>query len=283
MRHIRATLFSIVMACITFPVFAQSDVIKPGEERFTLGLGAVLNSFGTNVRVDNPILGRGSDVNMRDDLGADQDASSYWASGEWRIASRHRIGFAYSRFKLSGTRTMSREITIGDERYPAGAAVSSELKLQIVPITYSYSFIKTESDELAATFGVHWSRLSFKAQGSATLGTSSGAFDSSNDTSAKGDLPLPLVGLRYDHHFSQQWSVGLQGAYFKLKSGEDTLHVEGETLSARTYVEYRFSRNYGFGLAIEGYQVDVEASKGSWQGGIDYRYWGPQLYLKARF
>lgn len=283
MRCIRVTLLSIVMACVSYPVFAQSDVIKPGEERFTFGLGAVLNSFGTDMRVDNSTLGRGSNVNLHDDLGADRDASSFWTSAEWRFAPRHRIGFDYSQFKLSGTRTITRDLTIGDEHYPFGATVSSELKLQIVPIVYSYSLIKTENDELAATVGVHWSRLSFKTQGTATLGTSSGTFDASNDTSAKGDLPLPLIGLRYDHHFSQSWSAGLQGGYFKLNFGTDTLNVEGQILSARTYVEYRFSKHYGFGLAIEGFQVDVEASKSSWQGGIDYRYWGPQLYLKARF
>ena len=283
MRCIRVTLLSIVMTCVSCPVYAQSDVIKPGEERFTVGLGAVLNSFGTDMRVDNSNLGRGSNVNLKDDLGADRDASSFWTSAEWRFAPRHRIGFDYSQFKLSGTRTLTREITIGDERFPAGATVSSELKLQIIPIAYSYSLIKTEKDELAATVGVHWSHMSFKAQGSATLGTSSGTFDTSNDTSAKGDLPLPLIGLRYDHHFSQSWSAGLQGGVFKLNFGEGALNVEGDILSARTYVEYRFSKHYGFGLAIEGFQIDVDASQGSWQGGIDYRYWGPQLYLKARF
>jgi len=276
-------LIAAVSSCAALPASGQSDVIKPGEERFTFGLGAVFNSFGTDVRFDNPNLGRGSNVNMKDDLGADQDASSFWASAEWRFAPRHRIGFDFSQFKMTGTRTISREIVIGDERFPAGATVFSELKLQIIPIAYSYSLIKTEKDELAATLGVHWSRVSFRAHGTATLGTSSGTFDTSNDTSAKGDLPLPLIGLRYDHHFSQRWSAGLQGAFFSLKFGQDTFNVEGDILSARTYAEYRFSRNYGLGLAIEAFQIDVEASQGSWQGGMDYRYWGPQIYLKARF
>ena len=280
MRWFRLTLSSFLTACVTFPALAQSDVIKPGEERFTLGLGAVLNSFGTNLRLDNSSQGqRGDNVNLKDDLGSDQDASSFWTSAEWRFASRHRIGFDYSQFKLTGTRTMTREIIIGDERFPAGATVSSELKLQIIPIAYSYSLIKTGKDELAATIGVHWSRLSFKAEGSATLGTSTGTFDASNDTSAKGNLPLPLIGLRYDHHFSQSWSAGLQSAFFPVRFG----NVEGDVWSARTYAEYRFSRHFGLGLAIEGFQIDVEATQGSWQGGIDYRYWGPQLYLKSRF
>jgi len=268
----------IALGCIVGPAFAQTDVIKLGEERFTFGLGAVLNSFGTDLRVDNPTLGQGSNVNLRDDFGVEKDASSFWASAEWRFAPRHRIGLNYSVFKLTGTKTALRDIQIGDETYPAGATLTSELKLQIIPITYSYSLIKREQDELAATVGIHWSRVSFKAQGSASLSS----LDASNDVTAEGDLPLPLIGLRYEHHFSQRWSAGLQGAFFTLQFGKDTLNVEGDIWSARAHAEYRFSKHFGLGLAVEGFELDVEASSGSWQGGLRYRYWGPQLYLKAR-
>ena len=276
MRTIRATLLAIVMACITFPARAQTDVIKPGEERFTFGLGAVLNSFGTNVRLDNSNQGQtGDNVNLKDDLGVDQNASSFWASAEWRFAPRHRIGINYSAFKLTGTRTLTRDIVIDDERYPAGATLSSELKLQIIPIAYSYSLIKAGQDELAATIGVHWSRMSFNAQGS----VSSPQGDANADVTANANLPLPLIGLRYEHNFSQSWSAGLQGGYFPLKFG----NVDGDLWTARAQVEYRFSKHFGLGLAVEGFQLDVESSEGSWQGGIKYSYWGPQLYLKSRF
>lgn len=275
MHYFRVTLVSLVMACIAFPAFAQSDVIKPGEERFTFGLGAVLNSFGTSTRIDNSSLGQGSNVNLKDDLAVDQEQSSFWASAEWRFAPRHRIGINYSQFKLSGTRTLTRNIQIDDEIYPAGATLSSELKLQIIPIAYSYSLIKTAKDELAGTIGVHWSRVSFKAQGSASLS----GLDANADVTADTNLPLPLIGLRYEHDFSQRWSAGLQGGYFPLKFG----NVDGDIWTARAQVEYHFSKHFGLGLAVEGFELDVESSQGSWQGRIKYGYWGPQIYLKSRF
>jgi hypothetical protein len=171
------------------------------------------------------------------------------------------------------------QIQIGDETYPAGATVNSELKLQIIPIAYSYSFIKSDRNELAATIGIHWTSLKFQAQGSASL---SGQ-DANADVTAKLDAPLPLIGLRYDHHFSQRWSVGLWGAAFALKFGKDTTNVEGHIWSAAAYAEYRFSNHFALGLNIEGFNVDIDASSTSWNGAIDYGYWGPQLYLKARF
>jgi hypothetical protein len=276
MRRTLIILIAVVSSCAALPASGQSDVIKPGEERFTFGLGAVLNSFGTNVRLDNSNQGqRGDNVNLKDDLGVDQDASSFWATAEWRFAPRHRIGINYSQFKLTGTRTLTRDIVIDDESYPVGATLSSELKLQIIPIAYSYSVIKTEKDELAATIGVHWSRVSFKAQGSVSLNGS----DANADVTADANLPLPLFGLRYDHNFSERWSAGLQGGYFPLNFGS----LDGDIWTARAQVEYRFAKHVGLGLAVEGFQLNVESSQGSWQGEIKYGYWGPQIYLKSRF
>jgi len=274
MRRSHGPLLALVLGCATSAAFGQSDVIKPGEERFTIGLGWVFNSFGTNLRIDNQGM-QGSNVNLKDDFGTDKDESSYWASFEWRFAQRHRIGINNSAFKLSGTKVATRQIQIGDEIYPVGATLNSEFKINIIPITYSYSFIKSDQNELAATLGVHWSSIKFKANGSA----SSPVGDANADVTAKVDAPLPLIGLRYDHHFSQRWSAGLHGAVFKLKIGD----VDGEILSARADAEYRFSRHLGLGLAVEGFEIDVDASGSSWQGKIKYGYWGPQLYLKARF
>jgi hypothetical protein len=280
MHRTLLAFLAVLASVIALPAFGQaSDIIKPGEERFTFGLGWVLDAFGTNMRVDNSTLGQGSNVNLRDDLGVERDQSSFWSSAEWRFAPRHRIGFNYSQFKLTGTKTVTRDLQIGDQIYPAGATVSSETKIQIIPITYSYSFIKSDRHELAGTVGLNWSRVSFKTHGSASLS----GLDASDQVTATANLPLPLFGLRYDHHFSQHWSTGLQVGYFTLHYGKDTVKAQGDIWSARAEAEYRFSRHYGVGLAVEGFELDIEASKSSWQGEVKYRYWGPQVYLKARF
>jgi len=96
-------------------------------------------------------------------------------------------------------------------------------------------------------------------------------------------VPLPLLGVRYDHHFSERWSAGASAAVFVLKFGKDELHLEGELWSVRLHAEYRFARNFSVGAALDRFDVSVEASQNQWNGGFDYGYWGPQLYLSARF
>jgi hypothetical protein len=258
---------------------AAQDVIRPGQEKWTIMLGAFLPAFETKMQVDNPQLGSGDNVDLENDLGVDQDESGGWFGVEWRFAPRHRIGFTYSRFTLNGERVIDRNIQIGDEVFPAGATVSTRLRLEIIPITYSYSFLKRERDELAVTAGLHWSRLRFSAEGSASLGAQDFARDSTSDA----DVPLPLLGLRYDHHFSDRWSAGASAAVFALEFGEETWSFEGSLWSVRLHAEYRFARNFALGMALDAFDVDVNLSQNNWNGGFNYGYWGPQIYLTARF
>jgi len=277
-RSLRSLAAALGVFC--GPSLAASDgIIQPGEERFTVMLGAFLPAFRTKVEVDGEQTGTGDRVDLGRDLGVDQNTSGGWLGVEWRFAPRHRLGFTYSRFTLRGERTIDRQLHIGDQIYPVGADLSTRLRLEITPITYSYSLMKREKDELAATAGVHWSRLSFNVQGSASFGPG----NVSREATANANVPLPLFGLRYDHHFSERWSAGASAAAFALKFGEETFEFQGSLVSLRLHGEYRFSRHLAAGAALDAFKVDVKAKQREWQGGFDYGYWGPQLYLTARF
>jgi len=259
---------------------AAQQVVRPGEEKLTLMLGAFLPAFKSQIRIDNEQAGTAGDqVDLGDDLGVDQNTSGGWVGAEWRFAPRHRLGFTYSRFTLTGERAASRNLQIGDEVYPAGATLSTRLRLDIIPLAYSYSLLRRSHDELALTAGLHWSRVSFNVQGTSSLNGQ----DSSNEASANANVPLPLLGVRYDHHFSERWSAGANVGVFALGFGKEEFHFEGELWSVRLHAEFRFARNFSLGAAIDGFKVSVEASQSEWMGGFDYGYWGPQIYLSMRF
>jgi hypothetical protein len=279
MRTLACCVFLAAAAAAGASHGAEDGIIQPGEEKVTVMLGAFLPAFRSKAQLDNHEGGIGDRVDLGNDLGVDENTSGGWLSAEWRFAPRHRFGFNYSRFTLRGERTLDRELHIGDQIYPVGADVSSQLRLEITPITYSYSALKRDNDELALTVGLHWSRLSFHTEG--TLSLSAATFG--RESTAKADVPLPLIGLRYDHRFSDHWSAGASAAAFSLKFGSDTFHFQGSLVSARLHAEYRFSRHIAAGGALEAFKVDVDMNQADWKGGFDYGYWGPQLYVTARF
>lgn len=257
---------------------AKADSLAPGDERFKFVAGWFLPAFGTDVRLDGEGT-EGDDVSLDDDLGLDGDQSGALLGFEWRIADRHRLGVNWSSFSQNGTRVFDEELTIGDETFPVDAVVRTNWSLDLIPITYSYSFIQNEKNELAGTFGIHLDRISLRLR--AETSVSGDVLDLETDHSA--DLPLPLLGLRYDHHFSDSWSAGIGASYFTIEFGEDTLDARGSLYNFKAYAEYRLQGRYGAGIAIDAFKLDLEADKNNFSGGYEYDYWGPQIYLIARF
>lgn len=272
-----------VAAAASFSVIALlasansgADSLQPGDERFKFVAGWFLPAFGTDVRIDGTTE-PGDDISLGDDLGLDEDQSGGLFGFEWRMAQRHRLGASWSRFSSTATRVIDRDITIGDVTYPVDASLHSDWTIDLIPITYSYSFLQSDSNELAATFGIHLDRFSLQVVGR------SGDDSIIGETDSGADLPLPLFGLRYDHHFSDNWSAGIGVSYFTIEFGSSTLDAEGSLYGAKAYVEYRFRGRYGAGLALDAFKLDIDATKKQLTGSYEYDYLGPQLYLTARF
>jgi hypothetical protein len=278
-RMNRQSAFASAVLAASFSLLASAasaDSLKPGDERFKFVAGWFLPAFTTDVRIDSTTQ-PGDEVHLGDDLGLDEDQSGALLGFEWRMAKRHRLGITWSRFSNEATRVIDEEITIDGVTFPIDASLRSEWSIDLIPITYSYSFLQSERNELAATFGIHWDRISLRVAG--TLGNSQVV----GETDSSADLPLPLIGLRYDHHFSENWSTGIAASYFTIEFGEDELDAEGSLYGAKAYAEYRFRGRYGAGLAIDAFKLDLEATKSNFAGGYEYEYWGPQLYFTARF
>jgi len=273
-RNIR--LLAVGLMGATAALAANAEDIRPGQERFEVILGAFLPAFNTDVRVDGDTED-GNRVDLGKDLGVSQDETGYIAGLTWRFKEKHRIGFTYSNFTMNGRRDIDEEIEIGDTVYPVNATLRTEQKLEIIPITYSYSFINDEKQEFAATAGIHWNRITFTVSGS----TADQSFEGSSKANA--DLPLPLFGVSYSRHFNPNWSAGIAASVFSIEFGEDQLDAKGSLWNARLFGEYHFAGRYSAGVAVDVFKLSLDMNKPRWQGDYDYGYWGPQLYMTARF
>jgi hypothetical protein len=255
-----------------------ADWIKPGEERFKLGGGVFFPNFDTKLRIDNNNIG-GTEVDLEDDLGFSSNETTFWVGGYWRFAAKHRFAAAYFQFDRDASITANTDISIGDEIYPAGARLDSSFKFQVLPISYAYSFLKREKFELAGTIGLNWTKIDFDVSGSASIGDK----DPDANVSADASVPLPLIGLLFDYHFTPKWSAGLHGEVFWLNIDADTIGFSGTLINLRASTEYWFFNNVGLGAAVNWYSLNVDVDDGDWRGILDYQYWGPQVYLAVRF
>ena len=272
----KISLAAVGVMGVAAAVGAQAEDIRPGQERFEVILGAFLPAFDTDVKVDGE-TNAGNRFNLGDKLGVSRDEIGYLVGFGWRFKEKHRIGFTYSSFTLNGKRTIDEEIEIGDNLYPVDATLKTQQKLEIIPITYSYSFINDETQEFAVTAGIHWNSVTLSVKGS----TADQSFQASNKASA--ELPLPLFGVRYERHFNPSWTAGIAASVFSIEFGEDQLDAKGSLWNTRLFGEYHFAGRYSAGLAVDGFKLNLDMNKPRWQGDYDWGYWGPQLYISARF
>ena len=277
MKSLSRLLFALVLiwGCLVPNDGKAEEWINPGEERFHFVGGVFLPALDTSVRVDNTNVGIGNEINLQDDLGFDDSQTTVYGNGYWRFSPRHRIGAGYFRFKDDSSVTAQRKLQIGDEIFPAGASLFSEFKFEIFPVHYSYSFIKREKMEFSGTVGLHWYRVNFMVGGSASLGK----LDLDHEVTAKANVPMPLLGLAFKYNFTNRWAAGLHGEAFALSIGDYSGNLVN--LSART--EYWFFNHFGAGLALNWFRLDLEVDKDEWHGELEYKYWGPQIYITARF
>jgi hypothetical protein len=276
-RYVLLAVISV--PCCALPIIAQADEwIQPGEERFLVSAGVFLPSFNTDVQV-NPGDGNGTDLDLEQNLGLRRRERTFWGGLTWRFASRHRISASYFQSKRDATATAERDLTIGDNVYPVGATLTTQLKLEVIPIDYSYSFIKNEKYELAGTLGLHWSSIRYEVRGSGSVG----GRPVNPETDAKADGPLPLLGAQFDYHFNRRWTASALAQAFALRLNNDTFSFSGKFWNARLSTEYWLWNNVGAGVAVNWFGMNVDANDDRWHGKIDYRYFGPQVYLSARF
>ena len=67
--------------------------------------------------------------------------------------------------------------------------------------------------------------------------------------------------------------------YFSLNYDD----YDGSLVSVYAGVDYRFTRNFGVGIAYRYIDYDLTVNKSKFNGGVDYQFHGPMVYITASF
>ncbi len=276
-RSFKIVLFFVALA-FQVPFQASADP-TPGEEMFIFHLGYFLPSFDTKLRVDNSTLGRGDEVNLENDLGLDVEETTIRGDVMWRMSEHNRLTLGVFNFNRTGTKTLNRQIQIGDQIYPVGATLNTNFNFTVIPISWSYAFVKNSTWEVGAGAGLQWSQINFKVDGSASLSGISG----SREATASANAPLPLLGFDAKYYIFPTWSVGTNLGVFAYKIAASNMTMQGNVVNATISTDWWFTTYIGAGAAVNWFYVGVDMQGSKWSGDFNYQYLGPQLYLAGRF
>jgi hypothetical protein len=273
--HRRLPLFLAPLAALVAtaaharPPEKQEDNLL--NDRFGLQAGVAYSATSTNVRFDSDAGTPGTELNGEDDLGLGKN--KVLARGEvwFRMKERHRarISSYFIPLNRRANTVLDRTIQFGNETFDVNEAIESEIRLNLLAITYAYSFVKNDRLELGASLGFDVVEFEGKATVPARLRTER----------EERSGPAPLVGLDGTVRIHGKWYAEARAQYLKVNISD----VKGTLTTYDLNVLYRLHPNVTVGLGYSGFGVNVDSANPGDSGRIDITTHGPVLFGRVGF
>lgn len=270
------------MMAALFVFFIANPVRADLDETWFLSAGRSATSFNSEFKVNSLDDSVDKAVDLEDDLGYDNNVTAYWLAGFWRYSENHRIHITYLPIRRSTKATLTEDINIGDSIIKADAFASSNSRSNIYDIDYLYSFYKRPSIDLAFSVGLYWlqTRLELSAAGQIVIDdTEEPEFQENYKTHQKLNAPMPLLGFTASYEITPSWRI--HGAARYLHASLD--NIEGRLISLSFKTDYFFTHNWGLGMAITAFDLDVEHEGLVFNNNFSWNYEGAQAYFTFKY
>jgi len=147
-------------------------VRPPAAERGGLLFAAFDTGRNTDARFDSDSgADTGTDIDLEDDLGLEQQMTVGRLSGYVWITRRHRIDFSLFDLSREASKTLDKDVVFGDEVFTIDTDVDTVNKLKIYKVDYTFVPLSRDRGFLGIVAGLYVARagvsVSEAAQGTA--------------------------------------------------------------------------------------------------------------------
>lgn len=266
-RFIPGTVLGLCLGLAALPAIGQQDVRH--AERGSVMIGAFVTGPDTSARVDS-VNGRGTDIDLEDDLGLDTSKTVARIDGYYWFSRRHRLDYSFFRFARSASKVLERTIDVGDRTFTFSRTIDSDSDVGIFKVAYTFAPIVRERGDFGITAGLYTASIDL-----AVRDRLSGEEESRDFTA-----PLPVVGFRGRYDLGERISLRGSVELFSLDAGDADGRLSDTTIGA----DYSFNDRIALGLAYNVVSVDIDAQDtGGFIGQLDWGYDGVMLYFKTNF
>lgn len=252
-------------------VFQPRDIERPGPQqpRIELRIGIFSDSVNSKV-VFNASSGiPGTELDLEDGLGLEDQESVTELDAVFRIGDYHRVEAGYFQMGRSGLATLNQDVTFGDETFAAGTDLVSRFDMQLFRIGYAYSLVNDQQKELGFMVGLHHPEFKTSIE---AVGTGQRAL-------ANTTTPLPVIGAHAMIALSQNWRIGGKAQFFRMHFD----HYEGSLNYVTVDVKRQFGERFSAGLGYNYYGFNLHSRDNSSSGKLQIRHTGPVLFANLSF
>jgi len=181
------------------------------------------------------------------------------------------VRFDYFSLDRSGDRTIDEDILFRNVELLPGDPVNSNLSIDVLSVTYGYSFLHSEKFELAATLGINVTDLSTRAR----VNTTARQVDQTEDQAG----PFPTIGLDGTYVLSKRFYVDGRVQYFRANVDD----LDGSLGFYELDALYRLRPNISFALGYELVKANLLSTKSTQAGQFNFTTQGPEFYVRVAF
>jgi hypothetical protein len=141
-----------VAAAAMLACSVSSALAEHPQDRYWAGLEYFYPTISSTLQFDATATARpGTTIKLEDELDlSDRKGTPYLDLG-MRLGEAWRIQFEYYQLNRTATKTIGRQIDVGDTTFPIGATVNSTFDTTIYRLTGGWSFVKTQQAEASAS------------------------------------------------------------------------------------------------------------------------------------
>jgi hypothetical protein len=213
--------------------------------------------------------------------------SVLWGGVVWAISQRNAIEFEFFQLNRDGFIDVIPEpIEVGDLIIESGS-VNSAFDIGVSRLTYGFSLMRSERMNLQIKAGLHIADMSVGLQLTGAVcdirlgemppgcpGAQSPPLESEDVTA-----PLPHFGASYSYALSENIAARFQVIGFAIEID----NIDGSLVEVDADINWKPWRNFGFGVGLRYFDVNVEAKGSNLNGEFDLEYYGPAMYFSASF
>jgi hypothetical protein len=211
----------------------------------------------------------GTTLSAERDLGQESRLNQGRVEMMFRFGQRNKVRVDWLEVNRTATHQINQDIAFGNQTFPAGALLQSQIDWRIFGVTYTFEIFHNDRFELGTGLGVDLLQAEAQAQVNAT--------QQRQDVSGAG--AFPQVPIDFAFRISQRWSVTARAQYFHASLN----NFDGWLADIHEDVQYRWKPNFAVGVGYSSIRAKLALSTGSFPGQFNMSLQGPEAFFQVSF
>jgi len=282
--HVATVVGVLIVACalLTQPANAE-DPPNTGERfhpllnsKYWAKVGAFLASRDVSLSARGAALvdpfSSTARIDFDSETGLDDESDLLIVEFGWHFGKKWDFALQHFRSSRHSQKELQESIEWKDVVYEAGATIKAQSSLKITRLFFSRRFWDKGPHDLRLGAGLHLIDASVSISGEATLEDTTTEFQA-NVVSAS--FPFPDIGAWYRYSINDRWLIHTRVDWLSA-STED---YSGGIWNVSAGVDFALTKNLGFGLAYQFFEINGSVKEDTWRGDLDTSMQGITLSL----